>query len=346
MNKPFTSIRPLLALLFLLSIQVAIAQTSNTASQVDLLFKESYELMNNHRFFEAKTLLEKACALDPQSASVHYNLAACYEKLGNTAKAISEYLNALERNPHMPQAMLNLAACYQNEENNTLALSYYQKFLQETPNAKDRPFVQALIARLTKEKLPKTPISSQGASSDQDYFEIVTKGTSQARWQTHPIKVYIFQTLANQKQSSGNYEIIVAAFKEWSDATKLSFSFVQDKSKADITFHLTDSPLKDAANLGKGRPEEFKRGLTDITIKGRTITHGTITISSKSLSNQSLVAEDELKKSCLHEIGHVLGLSGHSPNNHDVLFAIPDSPTVWPVLSKRDKATINRLYAD
>ncbi len=55
------------------------------------------------------------------------------------------------------------------------------------------------------------------------------------------------------------------------------------------------------------------------------------------------LSEDDMKKTSLHELGHALGLRGHSSNNHDIMF-YSVSPTVWPVLSKRDKATLFRLY--
>lgn len=330
----------LLLFLLLLSVQGATAQVSKPAKEADLLFQQSYEHMQSAHYFEAKTLLEKAAKLDPQSASIQYNLGVCYEKLGNTAKAISAYLNVLERNSHMSQAILNLAACYQKEENYSLALSYYKKFLQENPKAKERPYVDGQIEKLANES--QSPPSAQ--DNTDDYLDAVTKTTSQARWQNRTIKVYIEQDLKYQAKSSSNYGIITQSFNEWSDATKgkITFSFVKEKSQANLTFKLTDSPL---TNLSSTKlPEKYKRGNADIQIRGKAITHASISVSSQSPIDQALVTDDELKKSCLHEIGHALGLSGHSPNNHDVMFAIPDSSTVWPVLSKRDKATINKLY--
>ena len=52
-----------------------------------------------------------------------------------------------------------------------------------------------------------------------------------------------------------------------------------------------------------------------------------------------------LAKICLHEMGHALGMNGHSPNSHDVMYpssSIYDKSA--PVLSARDKSTIRRLY--
>ncbi len=46
----------------------------------------------------------------------------------------------------------------------------------------------------------------------------------------------------------------------------------------------------------------------------------------------------------LHEVGHALGLAGHSPDPHDVMYeAISRRPDV--ALSARDRATLKALYA-
>jgi predicted Zn-dependent protease len=45
----------------------------------------------------------------------------------------------------------------------------------------------------------------------------------------------------------------------------------------------------------------------------------------------------------VHEIGHALGLLGHSPLRDDVMFAIlADEPVQRP--TERDLATLRRLY--
>src|SRR6202022_1923588 len=58
---------------------------------------------------------------------------------------------------------------------------------------------------------------------------------------------------------------------------------------------------------------------------------------------RAVIADDVMKKACLHETGHALGFAGHSTNNKDVMF-FSDSPTVWDSLTKRDRATMAHLY--
>ncbi len=52
----------------------------------------------------------------------------------------------------------------------------------------------------------------------------------------------------------------------------------------------------------------------------------------------------EVKKTCLHEFGHALGLQGHSSRPDDIMYhAI--SPRQSPTLTARDQATITGLYS-
>jgi len=48
---------------------------------------------------------------------------------------------------------------------------------------------------------------------------------------------------------------------------------------------------------------------------------------------------------CLHEVGHTLGLNGHSANPKDVMFYSMNSDNPITALSARDKSTMARLYA-
>src|SRR5438552_18608310 len=60
-------------------------------------------------------------------------------------------------------------------------------------------------------------------------------------------------------------------------------------------------------------------------------------------SNGQPLADEDMQKICLHEIGHALGLNGHSTINRDVMF-FSRSPTVSPAPTQRDSATICKLY--
>ena len=71
---------------------------------------------------------------------------------------------------------------------------------------------------------------------------------------------------------------------------------------------------------------------------------GVVKILTVSRTTGQPLKDDEIKEVCLHEIGHVLGLGGHSNNSADIMY-FSVSARQLPGLTWRDKATIARLYA-
>lgn len=66
----------------------------------------TYLQMNEAR--SAVTFAERAVALDPGNGSARINLGAAYEKVGENARAIEQYLAAMELVEHTPPLMMNL----------------------------------------------------------------------------------------------------------------------------------------------------------------------------------------------------------------------------------------------
>lgn len=64
--------------------------------KVQTLLKESHTLYDSGKTQEAFAKLEEANGLDPSNTAIHYNLALCYAKLEDRAKAISELDQCLQ----------------------------------------------------------------------------------------------------------------------------------------------------------------------------------------------------------------------------------------------------------
>lgn len=62
-----------------------------------------------------------------------------------------------------------------------------------------------------------------------------------------------------------------------------------------------------------------------------------ISVQSK---NGKPFAQNKIYGILLHEIGHVLGIAGHSPNDSDLMSAYSETITI----SARDIATLNKIY--
>jgi tetratricopeptide (TPR) repeat protein len=147
------------------------------------------------------------------------------------------------------------------------------------------------------------------------------------------IPVYIKEP-ENVRNYRTEYKAIVCqAFKDWSDALdgKVQFGLVPRPDTAKIWCKFTNNEgdkfsADAAAQTGYGDAWSVQRRL--------------ILLRPSEIDVQQ-IGDDDMRGKSLHEIGHALGLHGHSPNPKDIMFWL----TVGRHdLSARDIATMRRLY--
>jgi tetratricopeptide (TPR) repeat protein len=302
------------------------------------LFAEGVELLKKNRAYEARACLEKAAYMAPRSAGIHCNLGLAYQNSGNINKAIGEFETALKLSASMPEATLNLAGCYQSVGDHENAINWYGKYLVENPKSSQAKQVEDIVEAL-KKSLGKVESDPHGP----DYYSSITK-EGVYRWATErmPLRIYIEPGHDVQGYSERFDDVLLSAFHEWCKAAgdHISVTRVSSQNQADIFCSWTSNPQEVTVSGTQG-----ERGSARIIAKGNNILRATLKILTKPFLEEGFLSNDDLKKACLHEVGHVLGLQGHSNNNHDVMFFTVDTSTVWPVLTKRDKATMARLYA-
>lgn len=165
------------------------------------------------------------------------------------------------------------------------------------------------------------------------------------QWPTSrlPIKVYI-STGANVPGYRPNFPgMIRESFNTWASASnnKISWKEVSDRSAADITVDWTTQ----VKELPQGTEAGETNALTRLNSStGRGIIFGARMHFLTQLNGVDF-GDTEMRRTCLHEAGHALGLQGHSPLAKDVMYyAI--SKRQLPELSSRDMATMARLYDD
>jgi tetratricopeptide (TPR) repeat protein/predicted Zn-dependent protease len=189
----------------------------------------------------------------------------------------------------------------------------------------------------------------QAGQSADDYLESAVSDGKCFRWSADkmPIRVYIYPGAGTTDYRDSFARVLADSFSVWQKGaeSRVSFWIVQDPAQADITCDWTSNPatIQNAGGGGEG-------GLTKLSGQAEPDGHNVKIVRARiSLLTKPRgampISDDEMKKVCLHEIGHALGLNGHSNDNHDVMF-FSESPSVWPALTKRDKATICRLYAN
>ncbi|HEY9711892.1 MAG TPA: matrixin family metalloprotease, partial [Chroococcales cyanobacterium] len=174
------------------------------------------------------------------------------------------------------------------------------------------------------------------------YFEnIVSEGSYRWPEEKIPLKVFVEDGRDVKGYKDSFRADLIKSFNSWCEASdgRLCYRIVIDRRHADIDCGWTANPTEVA---GDGRVSE--RGSAKLTARAGIIQNATLKILTRPILENGILSDDDMTKACLHEVGHVLGLQGHSTNNHDVMFYTVDTATVWPVLSRRDKRTIARLY--
>ena len=166
-----------------------------------------------------------------------------------------------------------------------------------------------------------------------NYLDKVMSMGNLTRWhhKSFPLKVYIQPSAPEVYRN-----IIKNAFLEWqSEASKIiSFTFVNNYNNADIRCYFPadfDKRIKKDSNTA---------GVTVPHIKNNKLQYMTIEFTNRL--NNKPINETTFKIIALHEIGHSLGLSGHSENENDVMYPMNPKPTK---ISQGDINTLKLLYS-
>jgi tetratricopeptide (TPR) repeat protein len=310
--------------------------------QSQMLMAQAADLSSSHRY-DAKKLLEQAIAINPNDTRVHFKMARIKDELGDTQGAINEYEQVLAIQPNHSAAVFNIAGCYQSLGQPDQAIRWFKRYLQNNPNAPDAQTVQNMIVKLKEKE------GERGSDPQQpDYYPGVLEKNKCFRWtRDHlPLRVYVQNGYGTPGFRDSFARALFDSFSEWSKATqnRVVFAYVPQANQADIDVSWTGDPY-DIRQSGS----DVEQGICLLRASARSnedfirIDHATVRILTLDRETHHPLSDDDMKKTCLHELGHALGLHGHSTNNHDIMF-FSVSPTVWPVLSKRDKATIMRIY--
>lgn len=330
--------------------------------------EQGQALLNQHKYNEAIAAFRQAIAQQPGFAPSHFYLGFALSQSGQNQEAITEFQNCLQIDPSMKEAVLNIGSNYQSFGDCANAISWYERYLSQSPGSTKAGEIKQRINGLRQQMQTQGhsasregggiqgnppgsgiasgfPQASLAGSSTADYFLQACPNGKCFRWQRMPIRVYIAPGAGTPGYRDSFVQFLMEAFSTWAKGAdnRLAFMLSQDPSQCDILCEWTGDPNK---VVEAGRAVEG--GLTKLSAQPQP--NGDLNIISARVillctRGGTGLSDDDMKKVCLHELGHVLGINGHSSDNHDIMF-FSESATVWPALTKRDKATISRIYAN
>lgn len=170
-----------------------------------------------------------------------------------------------------------------------------------------------------------------------DYFDHITVFSDGkiTRFTQMPIRVYIAPTPIGVKGVETYVESFRYAMHEWEAAAdgRIQFQEVASTDNADIRVRWQRSGLTRIIDTTLGRTELARLSETDFEVD--------VVLSLRESGSAALLSQEKMRTVCLHELGHAIGLWGHSPDSASVLFfaATAQRPT------DQDKATLHRVYA-
>jgi tetratricopeptide (TPR) repeat protein len=324
------------ALAIVLAVLLSYSSASQLASGAGDLQLEGFQYIKTGNFPKALGCFNGALKEHPNSWVIMQSVGNCHMELGHYDTAIAYFQKSIEIGGLHGSQCNNLAAVYQRLGQPKKALSWLRLACSVEPaNAAD-PAMQAAISKL--QDPANNPIGSPTAP---DYLSGLDSFKGWPR-QVMPLKVYVRRNYQIPTFYPEFLQIVRDSLDQWCKAAAgaITYKFVDDRESANLICDYTDR-----RELVSSQHELGIDGNTEMLVKqDNTPAKANIVILVKDAPGApTFKGRALLTLSCLHEVGHALGMHGHSPNSHDVMFPCATLAGATG-LSDRDKNTIRKIY--
>lgn len=289
-----------------------------------------------------------AAAADRDAATASYRQGNGLFDHFQFADAATAYGRAIDQDPKFIDAYFNRALAEEMVDRQK-ATDDWRKFIEAAGDSSDYTD-EVGQARARIEILGMMPAYPEGLQASRyvpsagDYYGEVAEDSESRTWKAFPIKVSMGRVPSGE-WAQGARE----GFNIWKGLFPLELT--PDPEEADIVFDW-DSGTEDARYAGEELDwVQFRRVGNELT--GRRVAYVKIDASHNW-------SKDEMRAIVLHELGHALGIKGHSESKGDIMYyqvqekshrvRIPGviMPVAWKSLvsrpSQRDLNTLIRLY--
>ncbi len=331
------------------SSSAAISPTAEQAMKQMAIAQKMTKSGNKNGAIEHATEAAKLC---PNWSKPLMVIAQNLMDIGKWDDAIKYCQAAIRLNRNDEEARATLTSIYFRAYKPFEAISSGQDYLKAFPRGCFREQVSCQVEEAEHHK--KSFLAKQRFEPGTNYLS-QTADKDKSRWQSSamPLRVFIDESAAQP----GVKEQLGRAFWQWQQSSKgfVSFVFVNDPRMADIDCALSsnagaesDERNSNSIALDSSAKSKGQNGGSRLTLGAACITHASMQIAAPAANLSAAEQANRVQLSALHQIGHCLGIIGHSSSKPDLMHETSCSEKGCSdheaKLNERDVNTLLALY--